>query len=77
MYAHATHAYYIHTHSRMYTCAHSNRKSQLTKFCYDKLHVFKKNIRVRKSTSPQGPKKVCVPIDTTDLFDVGVSSHKT
>ena len=76
---HEKHAQHAHTHQhkhafmygKAYTCAHCGRKGHLAKFCYAKLN---KNVWVRESTNPIGPKKIRVPKNTPNLIDVGVSS---
>ena len=59
---------------KVYTCAYCCRKVHLAKFCYANLNMLNKNIWVRESTNPIGPKKIWVPKNTLKLIDVGVSS---
>ena len=80
---HAQHAHtYQHKHAfmygKVYTCAHCNCKGHWAKFYYAKLNMLNKNVWVRESTNPIGPKNIWVPKNTPNLIDVGVfSSSKT
>ena len=79
---HEKHAQHAHTHQhkhafmygKVYTYAHCGRKGHLAKFYYTKLNMLNKNIWVRESTNPLGPKNIWVPKNTPNLIDVGVSS---
>ena len=68
---HEKHAQHSHTHQhkhafmydKVYTCAHCGRKDHLVKFY--------KNVKVRESTNPIGPKKIWIPKNAPNLIDVG------
>ena len=64
-------------YGKVYTCAHCDRKGHLAKFGYAKLNMLNKNVWVRESTNPIGPKKIWVLKNTPNLIDIGVSSSMT
>ena len=65
-------------YGKVYTYAHCSRKDHLAKFYYAKLNMLNKNVLVRESTNPIGPKKIWIPKNTPNLIDAGVlSSSKT
>ena len=62
--SHASNTHHTHQHKhafmygKVYTCAHCGRKGHLAKFCYAKLNMQNKNVWVRESINPIGPKKI-------------------
>jgi len=47
-------------YGKVYTCAQCGRKGHLAYFCYTKLNMLNKNVWVRESINPIGPKKIWV-----------------
>ena len=61
-------------YDKVYICVHCGRKGHLAKFYYAELNMLNKNVWVRESTNPIGPKKILVQNNIPNLIDVGVSS---